>query len=151
MASLQLMIVSARALRAELVPGNVSLLEATLYARDAAYEVAAQEREAIERLAHVRLAVEHGSAPHPGGAVRSTPDFDLWLHLPAADLSSLRARLQKEIDQLAKAAANSERQLSNDEFMRKAPEKVVAGIRVKLADYQAQLAKSRATLEALGQ
>ena len=34
--------------------------------------------------------------------------------------------------------------------MSKAPEKVVTGIRSKLADYQAQLEKSRRTLESLG-
>ena len=151
MAILQGVIASGRTLRAELVAGNVSQLEATLYARDGAYAVADREREAIERLTNVKLDLQHGAAPHLGGAVRSTPDFDLWLHLPAADLKTLRTRLEKEIEQLTKAAANSERQLSNEEFMKKAPEKVVTGIRTKLAEYQAQLAKSRATLEALGQ
>ena len=45
--------------------------------------------------------------------------------------------------------ANSERQLTNEEFVRKAPEKVVAQIREKMAGYQAQMDKNRATLTAL--
>ncbi len=151
MASLQAMITAARTLRAELVPGNVAQLEATLYARNASHDLANREREAIERLANVKLRLKTGAAPQLGGAVRSTPDFDLVLQLPAADMTALRTRLLKEIDQLGKAAGNSERQLSNEEFIRKAPEQVVTSIRAKLADYEAQLAKSRATLEALPQ
>ena len=151
MASLQTIITSARTLRAELVPGNMSQLNATLYARNSSYEVAEREREAIERLANVRLALQRGSAPELGGAVRSTREFDLLLQLPAADMNALRAKLQKEVEQLTKAVANSERQLSNDEFMRKAPEKVVSSIRAKLEEYRAQLAKSYATLDALSQ
>ncbi len=151
MATLQTMITAARTLRAELVPGNVSTLNATLYVRQNAYALAEQEREAIERLANIKLELLAGAAPQLGGALRSTPDFDLVLQLPASDMTALRNRLQKEIDQLGKAAANSERQLSNAEFIRKAPEQVVSSIRAKLADYEAQLSKSRATLEALPQ
>ncbi len=151
MATLQAIITAARTLRAELVPGNVSALPATLYTHGASSQVVTAAREAIERLGNVKLTLEQGSTPHLGGAVRSTPEFDLVLHLPAADTNALRTRLEKEIEQLHKAATNSERQLSNDEFVRKAPEQIVTNIRAKLADYKAQLAKSRATLEALGQ
>ena len=42
--------------------------------------------------------------------------------------------------------ANSERQLSNEAFIAKAPEKIVAGMRQKQAEYETQLAKLRATL-----
>jgi valyl-tRNA synthetase len=48
---------------------------------------------------------------------------------------------------LEKLIANQERQLSNEDFISKAPEKVVAGMRQKLADYKAQLRKN---LDALG-
>lgn len=52
----------------------------------------------------------------------------------------------KEIEQLEKVVANSERQLSNEAFLAKAPEKIVAGMRQKQAEYEAQLAKLRASL-----
>ena len=57
-----------------------------------------------------------------------------------------RERVAKEIEQLEKVIANSERQLSNEAFLAKAPEKIVAGMRQKQAEYEAQLAKLRATL-----
>ena len=48
---------------------------------------------------------------------------------------------QKEIEQLEKNIANSERQLKDPVFMSKAPAKVIDTIRVKLADYKTQLEK----------
>ena len=84
------------------------------------------------------------------GSLRSTPEFDLVLKLPAAQLDAQRKRLEKEIQQLEKIIEGSERQLSNEEFLSKAPAKVLDTLRTKLADYQSQLAKSRATLEGLG-
>jgi valyl-tRNA synthetase len=149
MALLQRMITFARTLRAELIPGNTAQFEATLYARGIAHEVASAQREAIERLANVKLTLHEGAAPQLHGAVRSTPEFDLILHLPETDTNALLGRLRKENDQLEKLIANSGRQLANEEFMRKAPEKVVTQIRTKLADYEAQRAKNLATLEAL--
>jgi valyl-tRNA synthetase len=44
---------------------------------------------------------------------------------------------------------NSNRQLSDETFLSKAPEKVVATLRAKLADYREQLAKNRKLLENL--
>jgi valyl-tRNA synthetase len=64
-------------------------------------------------------------------------------------VDAIRARLVKENDQLEKLIANSRRQLDNDEFMRKAPDKVKDELRVKLAGYEAQLVKNRETLEGL--
>jgi len=55
-------------------------------------------------------------------------------------------RLAREIDQLEKVIANSQRQLSNEAFRAKAPEKVVSGMIAKQAEYEAQLAKLRAAL-----
>ena len=52
-----------------------------------------------------------------------------------------RKRLEKERDQLIKNIANSDRQLSDDVFLGKAPAKVVDSIRAKRAEYEAQLTK----------
>jgi valyl-tRNA synthetase len=151
MALLQEMIKSARAIRADHGIDKNVRLEATLYARNGAHGLAASEREAIERLANVRLEVRGEAAPKLKGAVRSTPDFALLLHLPQADVDAIRARLVKENDQLEKLIANSRRQLDNDEFMRKAPDKIKEDLRSKLAGYEAQLTKNRETLEGLSQ
>ena len=61
--------------------------------------------------------------------------------VPKAQEEAQRKRLEKEREQLAKNIANSERQLSDETFLSKAPAKVVESIRQKLADYEAQLRK----------
>ena len=53
-----------------------------------------------------------------------------------------------DAEQLIKVIANSKRQLENPEIVGKMPEKVVATLRAKLADYEAQLKKNR---DALGE
>ena len=58
----------------------------------------------------------------------------------------LKSRLEKEIDQLAKVIANTRRQLDNEKFTSKAPAHVIDEMRTKLADYEAQVAHSRAAL-----
>ena len=64
-------------------------------------------------------------------------------------MEALRARLEREVAQLQGLIANSERQLTNEEFLKKAPEKVVTSIRQKKSEYEAQLDKSRSSLETL--
>jgi valyl-tRNA synthetase len=63
------------------------------------------------------------------------------LEVPQGQEEAQRKRLAKETEQLKRNIANSERQLSDETFLSKAPAKVVESIRLKLADYQAQLRK----------
>ncbi|HXR76842.1 MAG TPA: hypothetical protein VN737_12755, partial [Bryobacteraceae bacterium] len=58
-----------------------------------------------------------------------------------------RTRLRKEIANLQKVIGSSERQLSDETFLSRAPEKVVNGMRAKLAEYKAQLKKNENLLE----
>ena len=81
--------------------------------------------------------------------MRSTPGFDLLLAVSAGQLDALRSRLEKEIAELDKVIASSERQLSNEDFLKKAPEKVLEGMRSKLADYKAQRGKSQQAIAGL--
>jgi valyl-tRNA synthetase len=75
------------------------------------------------------------------GAVRTTPDFDLSIDVPAGQVEARQKRLEKEKEQLEKNIAGSRRQLSDEIFLSKAPEKIKESIRAKLAEYEAQLAK----------
>jgi valyl-tRNA synthetase len=93
---------------------------------------------AVQKLAGVSLTV--GEVPKKG-AVRSTPDFDLLIDVPAAQLEALRKRLEKERDQLNKNIASLKRQLSDDVFLSKARQDVIETMRTKLAGYEAQLLK----------
>ncbi len=146
---LQQIITSARNLRAEMKVEPKLQLEGVLYGRDSAARVAARESEAIRRLAGVMLEVREGEPAERGGAIHSTTEFDLILKLPAAQLEARRARLKREIEQLEKLVATSQAQLADQSFLNRAPARVVETLREKLAQYEAQLEKSRAALEAL--
>jgi valyl-tRNA synthetase len=94
--------------------------------------------ETIERLTNVSLDVR----PKEGSG------FELKLDLPEAAGASdeQKDRLKKDNEQLEKVIANSLRQLGNESFVSKAPAHVIDGMRAKLAEYQAQLAKNQAAL-----
>jgi valyl-tRNA synthetase len=84
--------------------------------------------------------------------VEPTPDqsgFSIQIAFPDDAVVSIdqRARLIKEIEQLEKVIANYRRQLDDDQVVRKMPDKVVANMRSKLGEYEAQLAKNHAALK----
>ncbi len=135
MAILQEIVTSARALRAENRVDPKQTVEGVLFATGRAHDVATSNAESISRLARIDLNIRN--EPPPG--VQAA--FLLKLALKVD-----RAKVEKEIAELEKVIANSQRQLSNDAFRAKAPEKVVAGMLAKQAEYQAQLAKLRASL-----
>ncbi|MDQ2900043.1 MAG: valine--tRNA ligase [Acidobacteriota bacterium] len=137
---LQEIVTVARNLRTERKLDPKLPISGTLHSRGAALRLAQAHAAAIQKLANVSLTCEEGIAP---SAMRSTPDFDLTLELPEAQLDAQRKRIEKEREQLEKNIANSERQLSDEKFLSRAPEKVVESIRQKLDEYQAQLARIR--------
>ena len=145
MAMLQAIITAARSLSADHKIDRKQELKGFLHAPGHSYHVCHAHLESIYQIANVRLDLHHSEPPKFEGAVRSTPDFDLVLEMPRAE--GQREKLLKENEQLEKLIANQERQLSNEDFISKAPEKVVAGMRQKLAEYKAQLRKN---LDALG-
>jgi len=146
---LQNIIVAARNLRAELRLDPKQQLEGVLYARDSAYEVAREHREAILRLAGVDLAVHPGVAPQLQPPMRSAPEFDLMLKVPGAQLEALKRRIQKEVEELERLVESSRRQLDNREFLERAPAHVIEGLKNRLSEYEAKLESSRAVLENL--
>jgi valyl-tRNA synthetase len=144
MGHLQAIVTAARGLKADNGIDGRQTLSGALYAPGHAYHVA--HAASIRELARVELELHHSAAPKLEGAVRSTPEFDLVLEVPQVEIP--RERLVKENEQLEKLIASSERQLSSEDFLKKAPEKVVATIRQKKSEYESQLAKNRAALQA---
>ena len=149
MAAVQEIITSARNLRAEMKADPKQQLEGALYSQNATQELARLQMDVIQKLANVKLDLLSGAAPAGSGALRSTPEFDLVLRLPLGQVDAQRKRLEKQIEQLDKVIASSKRQLSDQEFLGRAPAHVVESIRLKMTDYEAQLDKSRTALEAL--
>ena len=72
-------------------------------------------------------------------ASRGFPEFDLILRVSAAQAEAQRARIAKGSRPVPKGDRSSERQLSDEKFLRRAPAHVVDTIKEKLAGYQAQL------------
>jgi valyl-tRNA synthetase len=131
MAILQDLIVNVRNVRAELkvepkvkVPIEVFAHEPTIRA------MIEQNRGAVERLANVeKITFVDGSLAKHAGA-RSTARFDVHvIYERKIDVAAERERLTKELEKLEKEFANNQRQLSNEQFLAKAPEKVVEGLR----------------------
>ncbi|MGC8792331.1 MAG: class I tRNA ligase family protein, partial [Bryobacteraceae bacterium] len=147
----QQIIGAARNLRATLQLDPRQTLEAVLYSKGLAAELAQRHREIVERLAGISLDIQSEGAPAPGPTLHSTPEFDLLLRISAAQSDVHRRRLEKEIQRLESLVASSQRQLSNEEFLRRAPAEVIASLREKLAGYEDQLARHREVLAALSQ
>jgi valyl-tRNA synthetase len=144
---LQEVVTLARTLRTEMKLDPKLQLQGTLHARGDALELARRHAAAIRRLSGVSL--EFSPDPPPAGATsRSTSQLDLVLHVPKTQMEAQRRRLEKENDQLTKNIASLEKQLSDESFLARAPEQVVANMRTKLSDYQAQLTKNQAALDA---
>ena len=87
-------------------------------------------------------------ASQQNGLIRSTTEFDLVIHADGPSQNGAlspdaRARMEKDMAALRRTIGNSQRQLNDETFLSRAPEEVVASLRTKLADYEAQLAKNR--------
>ncbi len=133
----------ARTLRTESKLDPKQQLQGALYCRTASLAIAQRHADAIQKIARTTLAFKAEAAPK-ADVIRSTVEFDLVLDVPKVQEDP--ARKQKEREQLEKNIANSERQLADDVFLSKAPQKVIDSIRAKLADYKAQLDKLNGTL-----
>ncbi len=149
-ALLQQVVTAARELRADHKLDPKAVLPATVCLRE--FSFAGPDLAAIAALAKLELQQRSGALQDHKGIVRSSSDFDLQIHATAvAQNGSLtpeaRGRIAKDMAGQERAIANSERQLSDPVFLSKAPEKVVAGIRAKLAEYRTQLEKNKRLLE----
>ena len=124
MAVVQTMVTEARTIRADnKIDEKRKVTAVTNRALDEA------PRMMIERLANITLEYD--------AALKQS----LRLDIPVD-----RARLAKENEQLEKQIAAFENQFSNEEFLAKAPEKVVTAMRVKRAEYEKKLAENLAAL-----
>ncbi len=80
---LQEIITVARNIRAEMKADPRQQLGGVLYSQTGTVELARCHLDVIQKLANVNLDVQAGAAPRGEGGLRSTPEFDLVLHLPS--------------------------------------------------------------------
>ncbi len=140
---------SARNLRTEMKLDPKAAAQGVLYARDWAFVSAGAQMQALEKFANMRIELREGSAPAQEGALRSAADYDLTMTLPPEQRAAQRERAVKELINIEKLIKNSSRQLGDETFVGKAPQKVVESIRAKLADYEAQQSKLKSSLASL--
>jgi len=99
--------------------------------------------EAVLRLGILsELNITSAPLEQSGGAVRSTARFDLRIpYSDVVDVAGESARIKKEIEGLARAIQAKEKQLSNDVFRSRAPEKVIKDMEHTLGEQRVELQK----------
>jgi valyl-tRNA synthetase len=133
MAILQDLIVNVRNVRAELKVEPKVKVPLEVFAHEPAIRaMIEQNRGAVERLANVeKIAFVDTSLARQAG-VRSTARFDVHVvYERKIDVAAERERLTKELDKIEKELGNNQRQMGNEQFLAKAPEKVVEGLRMR--------------------
>jgi valyl-tRNA synthetase len=152
MAILQDLIVSVRNVRAELKVGQKEKVPAQVYAEDRdVVRLIKENLGAVERLAHVSEVTFVSESLAKLTGARHTSRFDVHLvYERPLDLGAERERLRKELERIDKEMANGQRQLGNEQFLAKAPEAVVEGIRKKMAELESLREKTRSKVEELG-
>ncbi|MGA9042750.1 MAG: valine--tRNA ligase [Terriglobales bacterium] len=149
--TLQDLIVSVRNLRAELKVEQKAKVPIQVFTEDAAIrKLIEQNRGAVERLANVEQITFTETSLAKLSGVRSTARFDVHvIYERKIDVAAERERLTKELLQIEKEFANGQRQLSNEQFLAKAPAAVVEGIRRRAEELQILRDKAKSKLEEL--
>ena len=146
---LQDLVTTTRNLRAEMNIPPRDYLTGTVFSENSAVmEVIEGHSDALLRLSGVDWKAERGKAA-PGEAMGHTAAFDLSIELPEERKAVLRAKIEKQLGQLDKAAKGARGRLENRTFLAKAPEHVVSSLREKLTEYESQIDRIRTTLSSL--
>ncbi|OLB38944.1 MAG: valine--tRNA ligase [Acidobacteria bacterium 13_2_20CM_57_17] len=151
--AIQEVVTALRNIRAELKLDPKKKVAAEFSTSDAGIGALVQaNRGAIERFAvltELRI-VPRQQFDGKSGAVRSTAKFDVRVaYSDTADATAERARLKKEIEGLEKAIASKERQLGDETFRSRAPEKIIKGLEATLAEQRIELRKLKDRLSQL--
>jgi valyl-tRNA synthetase len=151
MAVLQDLIVSVRQLRVDLKIETKANVPIEVFAHDAATAaMIGANRSAIERLTNAESIESVTQAQARQAPSRSTTRFDVRvIYEKKIDVAAERERLTKELAQMEKEIANGQRQLSNENFLAKAPAPVVEGIRKRAQELEILREKTKSKLEEL--
>jgi valyl-tRNA synthetase len=151
MAILQDLIVNVRNLRAELkVEPKVKVPIQVFVPRKEIRKLVEDNRGAVERLASVEsVGFVEGTLTKVAGA-RHTAHFDIHVvYEKKIDIAIECERLKKELEKIEKEIANGQRQLGNEQFLAKAPQKVVEGLRKRAEELNLLHEKTKSKLDEL--
>jgi valyl-tRNA synthetase len=152
MAILQDFIVSVRNLRAELKVEHKLKVQIEAFFHDQETSTLVQEnRQAIERLANVEgieTVTEERARQSPS---RGTSRFDVRvIYEKKIDVAAETERLKKELEKVEKELASGQQQLGKEEFLAKAPAKIIEGIRRRAEELKLLREKILGQLKKLG-
>ena len=140
----QEVIKSVRAIRADMKLDPKKKVAAEFYSEtERVRAVIAANLDGIQRLGLVtQLAISDAKLSQSGGGLRSTSLFDVRVpQVETVDVAGELARLKKEIERLTKDIASKERQLGDETFRSRAPEKIIQGLQVTLEERRIELRK----------
>jgi valyl-tRNA synthetase len=147
--------------RAEVGVDAKQRLNISITASAARCQIIADYIPSVGRMAMVQVGLYPGDPGFPEGEfaegtqVRWTyqgpesrdPGAGMVAHYSAVlNIPPNRERIQKEIQRLERLIADKERQLQSDSFIHRAPAHIVAEVRQKKAQYEAELASNRVAL-----
>jgi len=152
-AILQDLIVNVRNVRAELKVEPKVKVPIEVFAHEPAIRAMIEQNlRAVlsDRTANVTKVTFVDSSLAGRAGARSTAHFDVHLvYEKKIDVAAERERLKKELEKLEKEFANNQRQLGNEQFLAKAPEKVVEGLRRRAQELTGLREKIRRQLDEL--
>ncbi len=139
---LQDIVKAARDLRTDAKVDPKTILPATLSLASATFS--ASDLASIAALTKLTWQSLEAQTPDHVILTRSVPQFTLRIEAPVPAQTETagadgQARVAKDIAKLQRVIISTTAQLADETFVNKAPENVVASMRIKLADYQAQL------------
>jgi valyl-tRNA synthetase len=152
MAILQDLIVSVRNLRAELKVEQKQRVPVQVFVEEPGIRrLIEQNQGSVERLANVEKVEFVANSLAKLSGTRHTARFDVFVvYERKIDVAAERERLKKELEQIEKESANGQRQLGNEQFLAKAPAKVVEGIRRRAQELEILREKVKSKLDELG-
>jgi len=150
----QEVIKSVRAIRADMKLDPKKRLAAEFSSSDSkTRDAVAANLDGILRLALLtELKVTADQLPQAGGGLRSTAVFDVRVPyiVEAVDAAAELVRLKKELERLTKDIASKERQLGDETFRSRAPEKIIQGLQKTLEERRIELKKVSERIKELG-
>ncbi|HXO61591.1 MAG TPA: valine--tRNA ligase [Candidatus Acidoferrales bacterium] len=150
---LQEIITAVRNIRAEMKLDPKKKVAAELSVADEARRGSVESnRDGIVRLGILTdLKITGGRLEQSGGgAVRSSAKFDLRIaYTETVDAAAECAKITKELEGLRKAIGSKEKQLGDETFLSRAPEKIIRGLEATLATQRIEMQKLTERFEQL--
>jgi valyl-tRNA synthetase len=141
---LQEVIKSVRAIRADMKLDPKKRIAAEFSSENKGIrETIAANLDGVLRLGLLtELTITGAKLAQSGGGLRSTSVFDVRVpHIETVDVGAELVRLKREQERLARDITSKERQLGDETFRSRAPENIIQGLEVTLAERRIELKK----------